>query len=77
MEDVVTTGGSLIKIRELLEQFDGIEITGASAEWSRSPDEVTNESLGVPVWLPLVSKELKTYSAQTCPMEEDLNKYPI
>lgn len=77
IEDVVTTGGSLIKLRELVETIDGVEITGASAEWSRSPEEITAKSLGVNIWLPLVSKALNTYPEGACPMDADLEAHPI
>lgn len=77
IEDVVTTGGSLVQVRDLVNKVEGVEIVGAAAEWSRSPEEVTAKSLGLNIWLPLVSKALATYQKGSCPMDADLEQFPI
>jgi orotate phosphoribosyltransferase len=76
LEDAVHTGGSIVEVRELVEKV-GAVVTGASAAWSRKPVAVTAEALGVPEWLPLVSRELPAHAKYQCPMDADLEAHPI
>lgn len=77
LEDVVNSGGSLVQLRDLVRKLDDVEIFAGTAEWDRSPKEVTPEALDVGLWLPLVEKPLAVYAPDECPMCEDLDQYPI
>lgn len=77
LEDVVNSGGSLVQLRDLVRELDDVEIFAGTAEWDRSPAEVTAETLDVGLWLPLVEKPLNVYTPDECPMCEDLDQYPI
>jgi orotate phosphoribosyltransferase len=77
VEDVVNSGMTVLQLKDLFGSFRGVEVVGASAEYSRTPSAVNAETLGVSPWLPLVEKELTKTKPQDCDMCEDLEQFPI
>lgn len=77
IEDIVTTGQSLLSGKSEIERIDGVEVLGASAAFSRTPELVNRASLGLNIWLPLIEKSLQNYPSGECPMDDDLERFPI
>jgi len=73
VEDVLTTGGSVLKTIEEVKKHDPSEIVGVSALCNRGG--VTAEILGVTRLMSLVSVSLKTYEAAECPLCKE--KVPV
>ena len=66
VDDIVTTGGSLLKTVSAIIEADGV-VVGASDIWNRG--SVKTEETGAPVLHSLVNKEMPTYQPgpDTCP----------
>ncbi len=77
VEDIVTTGQSLLSGKAEIERIDGVEVLGASAAFSRTPELVNKATLGLNVWLPLIEKSLRNYPSGECPMDDELDQFPI
>lgn len=77
VEDIVNTGKSLIEGKSEIEKIEGVTIVGASAAYSRTPDTVNSDLLGLDIWVPLIENQLTQYNIGECPMDADLKAYPI
>ncbi len=64
-DDVLTTGGSMQKVIQAVEQSSG-KIIACIAIFNRG--KITNEMLGVPQLFSLFDIEIKTYESDNCPM---------
>ncbi len=66
VEDVLTTGGSVKKLVDVIRQLGG-EVLGVAALCNRG--QVTNEQLGqVPKLAALLDLKFETYDPKTCPL---------
>lgn len=65
VEDLLTTGGSLAKVRDLVESVGG-DIIGASVVCNRGG--VTADALKVPRLESLVEVEFESFDADSCPL---------
>jgi len=65
VEDVITTGGSVRKVIDLIRVIGG-EVMGVAVIWNRG--DVTAEDLGVDELFCLVNRQLPTYPEDDCPL---------
>lgn len=77
VEDIVTTAKTLKEFVALLRNIKGFELQGATCVVNRKPETVTEESLGVGKWLPLVAKPVPSWPPDECALCEDLVSNPI
>ncbi len=73
VEDIVTTGGSLLSVVDARKKAGGIPV-GASAIVNRSPGTVGSEVFGVP-FIPLLNLDLQSWSDESVP--DVLKRVPI
>jgi len=72
VEDVLTTGGSVKKMVAIVRQLQG-DVVGIGALCNRGG--LSAQSLGVPDFFPLVSLDLSSWEAASCPL--CIKKIPI
>lgn len=77
IEDIVSTAATLFELMGLVRPIPGFNIVGASAIANRNMSKVTKEYLGVPLWLPLVTKDVRSWPEDECELCEDLEANPI
>jgi orotate phosphoribosyltransferase len=65
VEDVLTTGGSVRKVIELAKNLKA-HVAGVGALCNRGG--ITQESLQVPLFFPLLTVDLASWSAEECPL---------
>lgn len=66
IEDVTTTGGSVVKTVESVRAAGG-DVLRVSVVMNKSPETVTEASIGVP-FNPLAAMTVETYAAEECPL---------
>lgn len=71
-EDIVTDGGTTRKSVEAVQQAGG-NVEWVTALWNRKGQ--TADSVGVPLFLPLVDRQLPSWNAAECPLCRD--KVPV
>lgn len=77
VEDIVTTAKTLKEFVALLRNIKGFELQGATCVVNRKPETVTEESLGLGKWLPLVARPVPSWPPDECVLCEDLEANPI
>ncbi len=65
VEDVLTTGGSVKKMVEVVKELKG-NVIGIGALCNRGG--LTAQALGVPEFFPLISLDLSSWEASSCPL---------
>ncbi len=66
VEDVLTTGGSVIKVVNSV-KATGATVVAVSVMVNRNPDAITSEQMGAPLYA-LVSKSFPSWEEADCPM---------
>ena len=66
VEDVVTTGGSVKKVIDAVQQNCGL-VVAASVMINKDPDLVTEATFGVPFY-PLTELKINSYGENDCPL---------
>lgn len=70
VEDIVNSGGSVIELRELVEQLGGEDLAGVAALWSRNGK--TAEDLGVEQFFSLCDKQYPAWNREDCELCPDV-----